>query len=49
MAIMIFALNVWVFIRMSIPATSEYMARKYGDVWRRYERDVPSRIIPGVL
>lgn len=32
----------------AIPSIEEYCRRKYGKVWRRYESEVPYKLIPGI-
>lgn len=36
------------FITNAIPSIEDYCALKYGDEWKRYEKEVPSKLIPGI-
>ncbi|KAL8354966.1 hypothetical protein RB601_000657 [Gaeumannomyces tritici] len=42
------AFNAWGFIGMSAVELSQYMLKKYGKQWERYQREVPWLLLPGI-
>lgn len=36
------------FVKQAIPTLEEYCGKKYGEDWKRVEREVPYRLFPGI-
>jgi protein-S-isoprenylcysteine O-methyltransferase Ste14 len=41
-----FVWHMWNFTKRSVPHLTDYCSTKYGEEWKRYERDVPNILIP---
>lgn len=39
----------WYFVKMSIPELDDYMEGRYSEQWKKYKKDVPYMLFPGVF
>jgi protein-S-isoprenylcysteine O-methyltransferase Ste14 len=38
--------HMWDFTRRCVPDLTDYCSKRYGEDWKKYERDVPSTLLP---
>ncbi|UJR11173.1 hypothetical protein I4U23_015354 [Adineta vaga] len=41
-----FSFHLWYFTTKGIPDIAGYCSKRYGDEWKKYERDVPNTLLP---
>jgi protein-S-isoprenylcysteine O-methyltransferase Ste14 len=41
-----FVWNMWFFTKKTVPELTDYCSKRYGEDWKKFERDVPSILFP---